>query len=138
MEREAFQYTVLRFVPSVEREEFLNVGVVLFCRRLGFLGARVELDTERAAPLAPDRRLDEVAEHLDALATVAAGDSAAGALGEMPPSERFGWLAAPSSTVVQSSPVHTGLCTDPAATLERLFARLVTAPAGAQGRGHAD
>lgn len=125
MPREAFQYVVLRFVPSIEREEFLNVGVVLYCRRLRFLGARIAFDAERAAKLAPGCRLDAVAEHLDGLLAVAAGDPGAGALGRMSASDRFGWLAAPSSTAVQSSAAHTGLCEDPAATLDRLFERLV-------------
>jgi hypothetical protein len=120
-----FTYTILRLVPSVERGEQLNVGVVLFCRQRGFLGARVALDTERLQALAPGLDLAEVAAHLQGLVRVAEGNPAAGAIATLPASERFGWLAAPSSTVIQASPVHTGLSDDPAATLDGLFARLV-------------
>jgi Protein of unknown function (DUF3037) len=121
-----FTYTILRLVPSVERGEQLNVGVVLFCRQRGFLGARVALDEERLKPLAPSLDLAEVAAHLQGLVRVAEGNLAAGAIATLPASERFGWLAAPSSTVIQASPVHTGLSDDPAATLDALFARLVS------------
>ncbi|HEY2005325.1 MAG TPA: DUF3037 domain-containing protein [Solirubrobacteraceae bacterium] len=120
-----FTYTILRLVPSVERGEQLNVGVVLFCRQRGFLGARVALDRERLQALAPGLDLAEVAAHLQGLVRVAEGNPAAGAIATLPASERFGWLAAPSSTVIQASPVHTGLSDDPAATLDGLFARLV-------------
>jgi hypothetical protein len=121
-----FTYAILRLVPSVERGEQLNVGVVLFCRQRGFLGARVALDEERLKALAPSLDLAEVTAHLQGLVRVAQGNPAAGAIATLPASERFGWLAAPSSTVIQASPVHTGLSDDPAATLDGLFARLVT------------
>jgi hypothetical protein len=121
-----FTYAILRLVPNVERGEQLNVGVVLFCRQRGFLGARVALDEERLKALAPSLDLAEVAAHLHGLVRVAEGNPAAGAIATLPPSERFGWLAAPSSTVIQASPVHTGLSDDPAATLDGLFTRLVT------------
>jgi hypothetical protein len=122
---EAFQYAVLRLVPRIERGELLNVGVVLFCRRRQFLAARIALDEPRLAALAPD--CDPAALHpiLANLAAVAAGDPAGGPLARLDASERFGWLTAPSSTMVQPSPVHTGLTEDPAADLDRLFARLV-------------
>ena len=123
--RSPFQYALLRVVPRVERGECLNAGVVLFCRPRGFLAARVGLDEPRLAALAPDLAAALVRSHLDALARVVAGDRAGGPIAALAPSERFGWLVAPSSTVVQPSAVHTGLCADPAATLERLFARLV-------------
>ncbi|MFN8131759.1 MAG: DUF3037 domain-containing protein [Solirubrobacteraceae bacterium] len=123
--REPFQYLVLRVVPRVERQEFLNAGVVLFARQAGFLAASVGLDRARLAALAPGADAEAIAEHLDALARIAAGDHAAGPVAALEPSERFHWLAAPSSTVVQPSPVHTGLCDDPAAALARLYARLV-------------
>lgn len=125
MAREPFQYAVVRVVPRIEREEFVNVGVIVFCRTRGFLGARVEFDLSRAAVLAPGASLVGVPEYLDAIVRVAAGDPAAGPIASLPQSERFGWLAAPSSTVIQSSPIHTGLSCDPAATLERLFEQLV-------------
>ena len=124
----AFQYLILRLVPSVERGERLNVGVALFCRQLGFLEVRVGVDAERLAALSSDVALPEVCDHLDALVRVAEGDPGAGPIAALSQSERFGWLAAPSSTIVQASEVHTGLCEDPGATLDSLFSRLV-APA---------
>ncbi len=121
-----FSYAILRVVPSLERGECLNVGVVLFCRQRGFLGTRIELDEVRLAAVAPGLATPELGAHLEALERVAKGQAGAGPIAELPQSERFGWLAAPSSTIVQASEVHTGLCEDPAATLEGLFARLVT------------
>ncbi len=121
-----FTYAILRVVPSVERGEQLNVGVVLFCRQRGFLGARVGLDRDRLRALAPGLDLGAVAAHLAGLVRVAEGNPAAGAIASLPESERFGWLAAPSSTVIQPSAVHTGLSDDPEATLDALFARLVS------------
>jgi hypothetical protein len=116
---------VLRAVPRVERGERFNVGVVLYCRQQDFLGVRVALDPARLAALAPEATAEELNGHLAALARVAAGDPAAGAIATLHPSERFGWLVAPSSTTVQPSDVHTGLCVDPQATLDDLFAKLV-------------
>ena len=131
-----FTYLILRVVPSVERGERFNVGVVLFCRQRDFLAARVALDSVRLSALAPNMspaEVLEVAEHLRALVRVAEGAPDAGAVAALPASERFGWLAAPSSTIVQASEVHTGLSSDPASTLEALFARLVAAPAPSAG-----
>jgi len=123
-----FSYLILRVVPSVERGECLNVGVALFCRQRGFLGVRIALDEPRLSALAPGVPAAEVAAHLAALARVAEGAEGAGPIAALPQSERFGWLAAPSSTIVQPSEVHTGLCADPEATLASLFARLVLSP----------
>ena len=120
-----FAYAVLRVVPRVERGEQFNAGVVLFCRRRRFLAARVELDERRLAALAPGVDPAGVREHLDALERIAAGDPAGGPVSALEPSERFGWLVAPSSTIVQPSPVHTGLCDDPGVMLDRLFSELV-------------
>jgi hypothetical protein len=120
-----FQYAIVRVVPRVERGECLNAGVILFCRPRRYLEARVELHEPRLRALAPDADLDAVHAHLDALRRVASGDPAAGAIAELPASERFYWLVAPSSTMIQCSPVHTGLTDDPEAELERLLAQLV-------------
>jgi len=120
-----FSYLILRVVPSVERGECVNVGVVLFCRQRAFLGIRVAVDPGRLRALAPDLAVAEVEEHLAALIRVAEGAPHAGPIAALPQSERFGWLAAPSSTIVQPSAVHTGLSGDPAGTLDALFARLV-------------
>jgi pyridoxamine 5'-phosphate oxidase len=121
---------VLRIVPDVERGESVNAGVVVYCRARRYLAARVGLPAGRLGVLAPDLEQAPVRAHLDALAAVAAGEPDAGPIARLDASDRFGWLAAPSSTVVQPSAVHTGLCSDPAAELERLFDRLV-GPVGA-------
>jgi hypothetical protein len=120
-----FQYAVLRVVPDIERGEFLNAGVVLFARTLGFLAARVALDRARLAALSPGADPELVAERLQTVERVAAGDPDAGPIARLEPSERFSWLVAPASTVIQPSPVHTGLCNDPERMLEHLFTRLV-------------
>jgi hypothetical protein len=122
---EGFAYTVLQVVPDVERGERLNAGVVLFCRRRSFLAARVGLDDARLAALAPGCDPAGLRAALGALVAVAAGEDAGGALARLDPSERVGWLAAPAATVIQPTAVHTGLTEDPAAELDRLFARLV-------------
>lgn len=123
--RRPFSYAILRVVPRVERGECFNAGVVLYCRQLGFLGVRVGLDERRLAALAPGASAEFVRAQLDALVRVAAGDPDCGAIAALPASERFGWLVAPSSTIIQPSPVHTGLSDDPQATLDALFAELV-------------
>ena len=123
--RSPFAYAVLRVVPRVERGERFNAGVVLFCRQRGFLGAKVELDERRLAALAPGTQPDDVRAHLGSLVQVAAGDPDGGPIGTLPASERFGWLVAPSSTIIQPSEVHTGLTDDPVATLDGLFRELV-------------
>jgi Protein of unknown function (DUF3037) len=120
-----FQYAVLRVVPDQERGERLNAGVVLFAPTRDFLGARVALDERRLAALWPGADAAVIARHLDGLARVAAGEAGAGPIAALPPSQRFHWLVSPSSTVVQPSAVHTGLCDDPAAALDHLFGRLV-------------
>ena len=125
MAPEPFQYAVLRLVPRVEREEFMNVGVIVFCRTRRFLQARVALDPRRIEALAPGFDIETVRAHLDARVRIAAGDPDAGPIAAMPQSERFHWLVAPSSTVIQTSPVHSGLCDQPHAVLDRLFEKLV-------------
>lgn len=122
---EVFQYAVLRVVPSIERGEALNVGVVLHSRRHRFLAARVLVDRPRLRALDPQLDLDALERHLDGIVRVAAGDPDAGAVALLDRSERFGWIAAPSSTIVQPSPVHTGVCGDPQAVLDRLMVQLV-------------
>ncbi|MDP2709594.1 MAG: DUF3037 domain-containing protein [Solirubrobacteraceae bacterium] len=120
-----FAYAILRVVPSLERGERLNVGVVVYCRQREFLDLRTNVDPARLAALAPDLDPAAVAASLDALRAVACGERAGGALAALDPSDRFGWLVAPSSTIIQPSAAHTGLTADPAATLERLFVELV-------------
>jgi hypothetical protein len=120
--REPFQYAALRIVPRVERGEAVNAGVVLFCRPLRFLGARTQLDERLLRVLAPDCDAAAVRQALETIERIAAGDAAGGPL---PPSERFHWIVAPSSTIVQPGPVHTGLTDDPEGELARLFGKLV-------------
>jgi hypothetical protein len=122
---DAFQYAIWRVVPSVERGEALNVGVVVYCRRRQFLAARVLVDDARLRALSPGLDVAAIRRHLDGMVRIAAGDAAGGAIAAMPQSERFGWLTAASSTIVQPSPIHTGLCGDPQAVLDRLYTRLV-------------
>ena len=123
-----FEYAVLRVIPRVERGECINAGVVLYCQAEKFLGARVHLDPDRLRALDPDADLEAVRAHLEAVRSVCAGGPEAGAVGCLPLRERFGWLVAPRSTVVQPSPVHTGLTDDPEAELERLLSRMVLPP----------
>ena len=121
-----FQYAMVRVVPDVERGECLNAGVIVFCRPRRFLAARMALDAGRLRALAPDVDLEAVRAHLDAVARIAAGDPAAGPIAALPASERFLWLVAPASTIIQPSPVHTGLTEDPEGELDRLQRRLVS------------
>ena len=123
--REDFQYAIVRAVPRVERGETLNVGVVLFSRRHRFLAARTELDDTALRALAPDCDGAQVRLQLETIERIAAGDPAGGPIAALEPSERFHWLTAPASTIVQASAVHTGLTSDPAAELDHLFATLV-------------
>ena len=124
---DAFQYAIWRIVPSVERGEAINVGVVVYCRRRQFLKARTLLDDDRLHALSADLDVAAVRRHLEGMVRVADGDPAGGAVARLDQSERFGWLTAASSTIVQPSPIHTGLCDDPDAVLDRLFQRLVAA-----------
>src|SRR4051794_28438117 len=124
-DRKAFQYTVLRVVPDVERGERINVGVVVYSPERKFLGARVHVDRERLAAIAPELDLDALERHLGSLVAVADGAAGGGPIAQLPQSERFGALSAPSSTTVQPSEVHTGICEDGSSELEDLFERLV-------------
>jgi hypothetical protein len=125
--RAAYEYCVLRVVPDIEREEFVNVGVLLFCRTRRFLGVRIELDERRLLALDPCADVAQIARQLDLIEVIAAGGPGAGDFAEFAPAERFRWLASPRNTVVQPSPVHPGLCDDPQAVLDRLFDRMVAA-----------
>jgi hypothetical protein len=120
-----FQYVVLRCVPRVDREEFLNVGVLVYCQQADFLQAACHLDAARLAALAPDVDLDALGSALAAVEAVCRGDESAGSAGQGPLGTRFGFLKAPRSTVVQPGPVHGGVTADPAAELAHLVGRLV-------------
>ena len=125
MTRHPFQYAVVRVVPRVERGESLNAGVILLCRPKRFLAARTALDAARLRALAPDVDPAIIGTHLAAIERIAAGEAEAGPIASLGQAERFHWLVAPSSTVIQPSEVHTGLCDDPADELDHLFQRLV-------------
>jgi hypothetical protein len=120
-----FEYALLRVVPRVERGEFINAGVVLYCQDARFLDARVYLDTGRLRALDPNLDPETVLRHLEAARLVCKGGPEAGAVGLLPPAQRFGWLVAPRSTVVQPSPVHTGFTDDPEEAIERLLRVMV-------------
>ena len=120
-----FSYAIYRLVPRLERGERVNVGVVVFCRPLDFLAARTGLDEARLAALWPELDLDAVRPHLEAIERIAAGDPNGGPMAKLDTTARFHWLVAPSSTIIQPSAVHTGVCADPPAQLDHLFETLV-------------
>ncbi|MDQ2654625.1 MAG: DUF3037 domain-containing protein [Chloroflexota bacterium] len=121
-----FSYAPIRVVPRVERGECVNVGVVLYSRPRRYLGVRIGFEPRRLLALWPNLDLEAVQRHLEILCLVSDGDPAGGPIALLPPFERFGWLTAPASTIVQPGPVHSGLTQDPAEALERLFRDLVT------------
>jgi len=121
----SFDYAVLRIVPRVDREEFVNAGVILFCSERNYLDARVHLDRDRVTALFPDVDLGVIEEHLLAVTRVGAGGDGGGPIGRLSPRERFHWLVAPRSTMLQVSAVHSGLTDDPDATLGKLMRELV-------------
>ena len=123
-----FEYALLRVVPRVERGEFVNAGVVLYCQEKRFLEAAIDLDPERLRALDPRLDPDAVRAHLEAAHRVCAGGPGAGPIGLLPPVQRFGWLVAPRSTIVQPGPVHTGLAEDPRGALDHLLKTMVSPP----------
>ena len=123
--RSPFEYAIVRVLPRVERGESFNAGIVLMSRPRRYLGARTELDVAVLAALSPDCDPETVREHLELVDRIAAGDETAGPIAALPLFERFHWLVSPSSTMIQPSAVHTGLTSDPAATLDHLFRTLV-------------
>jgi hypothetical protein len=124
-DRATYDYAIIRVVPKVEREEFLNVGVVVSCPAQEFLEARIELDEQRLMALDPTADVETIRAHLAIIPMICAGGERAGPIGQLPQRERFHWLVAPRSTVIQTSPVHTGCCEDPSAALEHLLDTMV-------------
>lgn len=122
----SFDYAVIRVVPRVEREEFLNAGVILFCLERNFLDARVHIDEARLRTLWPDVDIQIVRQHLEAIPAVCQGIADAGPIAKLSQRERFHWLVSPRSTMIQVSPVHSGLCEAPELTLDQLFHQLVS------------
>jgi DUF3037 family protein len=127
-ERFVFDYAVVRVVPRVDRGEFLNAGVILFCSTRGFLESRIELDRARLEVLAPGIDAAVVESYLESIPTICAGGGEAGSIGSLPQRARFHWLVAPRSTVIQTSDVHSGVHEDPKAALDSLFEKLVRLP----------
>ena len=123
-----FEYALLRVVPRVERGEFVNAGVVLYCQEKRFLDAAIDLDPERLRLLDPRLDPETVRAHLEAARRVCAGGPGAGPIGLLPPVQRFGWLVAPRSTVLQPGPVHSGLTEDPGEALDHLLQAMVSPP----------
>ena len=121
----SYDYVLIRVVPSVERGECLNVGVILFCRTQDFLGVRIHLDQARVLALAPDFDLAAAQQQLDDILHISKGGPEAGLLGQLSQSERFHWLVSPRSTIIQTSQVHSGLSADPEAALEHLLKTMV-------------
>jgi hypothetical protein len=126
-----FDYAVIRVVPRVEREEFINAGVIVSCPAKNFLKARIELDRGRLSALDPLLDAATIQQHLDAIPIICEGGAAAGPIGLLPPRSRFHWIVAPRSTVIQASPVHTGLCEDGDEVLENLLDKMVRRPSAA-------
>ena len=121
----SFDYAVIRVVPRVDREEFVNAGVILFCLQKDFLKARVEVDEPRLRALWPEVDVELIRQHLEAIPRICDGDPDAGPIARLSLRERFHWLVSPRSTMIQVSPVHTGLCEEPERALEELFQRMV-------------
>ena len=124
-EQTSFDYAVIRVVPRIERSEFINAGVIVFARTLRYLDARIALDPARLNVLYPNADLAEIERHLELIPKICAGGASAGPIGELPQHERWHWLVAPRSTVIQVSPVHSGITDNPDRELERLMKSLI-------------
>ena len=132
--RNSYDYAVIRVVPRVEREEFVNVGVILSCPAQDFLEARLHVDRARLIAFDPQLDFELLDQHLRIIPLVCSGDPAAGAIARLPPRQRFYWLVAPRSTIIQTSVAHSGLCNDtPRASLDHLMATMVLPPGAAPG-----
>jgi hypothetical protein len=123
----SYDYVVIRVVPRVDREEFLNVGIIISCPAKDFLEARIELDESRLLAFDPTLDIEAIRNHLASIPRICAGGPDAGPIGQLSQRERFHWLVAPRSTIIQTSRVHTGRCTDPDPVSERLLDRMVRA-----------
>ena len=120
-----YDYAVIRVVPKVDREEFINAGVIISCPDLSFLEARIKLNESRLLALDSNVDLELVRNHLAIIPIICRGGDEAGSIGQLPQRRRFHWLVAPRSTIIQTSPVHTGRCSDPATALDHLVATMV-------------
>jgi hypothetical protein len=122
---DSYDYAILRVAPSIERAEFVNAGAVLYCAARAFLACRVLVDEQRLRALWPAIDVDLIRQHLEAFPRICAGDPEAGPIARLSRSERFQWLVSPRSTIIQISPVHSGICASPETALEEIFRRLV-------------
>ncbi len=125
-----YDYAVIRIVPKVDREEFINVGVIVSCEEKKYMQAIIKLDEKRLKALAPDFDIETAREHLKAIPTICEGGKDAGPIGQLSQRNRFHWLTSPRSTIIQTSPVHSGYCKDPAEALKHLFEKMVKEPSG--------
>jgi hypothetical protein len=124
-DKHVFEYAVIRIVPKVEREEFINVGVILYCKEQKFLKAKFKLDEKKIHTLSIEIDLEEINDHLRSFDLICEGGKDSGPIGQLGIVERFRWLTATRSTVLQSSKVHPGFCDDAEKTIERLFTQMV-------------
>ena len=124
-DQSTYDYSIIRVVPKVEREEFVNVGVIVSCPARKFLAARIELDEQRLMALDSTIDIEFIQTHLATIPAICIGGEQAGAIGQLSQRERFHWLVAPRSTIIQTSPVHSGRCQNPDAVLEHLLDRMV-------------
>jgi hypothetical protein len=130
----SFDYAIVRVVPRVERGEQMNAGVIVHCHERGYLAARIELDRARLLALDPDVDMPLVERHLAAITRICEGGAGAGPIGRLPRKERWSWLIAPRSTIIQMSRAHVGLCEAPESALERLMGKLVRARGAGRGQ----
>ncbi|APR83352.1 Hypothetical protein A7982_08701 [Minicystis rosea] len=121
----SFDYAIVRVVPHVEREEFINVGVIVHCRDHEFLAARIAFDEARLRALAPDADVETIRRHLDVIPLLCEGGPRSGPIGQLPLPERWSWLVATRSTIIQTSPPHTGLCERPEGAMDKLIDEVV-------------
>jgi len=121
----SYDYAIVRVVPRVEREEFVNVGVIVSCPAWDFLQARIEVDEQRLRALDPAIDVEAIRAHLASIPAICAGGALGGPIGRLSRRERFDWLVAPRSTIIQTSKVHTGRCSDPETLLEHLLNAMV-------------
>lgn len=121
----SYDYAIVRLVPRVERQEFINIGVIVSCPEKNFLAARIEIDTARLLAFDANLDLEAIRRHADSLSAICQGGPAAGPIGKLSQRERFHWLTAPRSTIIQLSPAHAGQCGQPEAVLEHLLKTMV-------------
>lgn len=124
-DKQLFEYAIIRVVPRVERGEFLNVGVILYCASKNFLQIKYSLNKERLLALSPEIEINEVREILHSFEQICKGTAEGGSIAKLPLSSRFRWLTAARSTIIQSSPVHPGLCSDMDKTIDKLYKEMV-------------